>query len=192
MIERVPIITRSEWGAREPGRLSSLGTVSRITVHHTAQGYGPAAKPDVSEKEAIRYVRKVEASHRRQTWADVGYHFLIDGAGRIYQGRSYKVGGSFGPGRTPPKLALGSHVGGKNSHNIGVCVLGCFGGDRHCDDVPSDAALGSLEKLIGALMAAYDVRGVHRIVGHRDLAATVCPGDRLYAKLPHIRARLDA
>lgn len=189
-VPRVALITRSEWGAAAPRKSAgAVGSARQITVHHTAQGYSYASKPDVSEADGEKAVRAVQASHFQRGFSDVGYHFLVDGAGRRYQGRSYVTGGSFGPGHTPPVLALGSHVKGHNTANIGVNVLGCFGGkgERGCDDTPSEAAVDSLVQMLTALCLAYNVPP-RNIVGHRDLAANVCPGDRLYARLGQIRA----
>jgi len=190
-IPRVEVITRSEWGASGtvPG-LAPLAAPRRIVVHHTAQGYSVASRPGVTEADGRSAVRNVRHSHLQRRFADVGYHYLIDGAGRVYQGRAFFASGSLGPGRTPPRLTVGSHVRGSNSASIGVCVLGCFGGgprDKNCDDVPSEAAVKALTVLLVALTRAYNVVPAC-IVGHRDLASTVCPGRHLYDRLADIRA----
>jgi len=192
-VPRVEIITRSEWGAAAPGGLSNLTSPDpdTIVVHHTAQGYTAAAQAGCSAEVGKKALRDVQASHFKRRFSDVGYHFLIDGAGRVYQGRSYGAAGSFGPGRTPPVLSVGSHVRGHNRHTIGVCVLGCFGagaGEQGCNDTPSDAAVASLARVLAALSAAYDIPLTDQtVIGHRDLAATACPGTRLYSQLPTIR-----
>lgn len=193
-IFRVPIVTRTEWGApANVNGLGALGTVKQITVHHTAQGaaYSAAAVAGVSQETGAKGVRAARASHLHNGWTDIGYHFLVDGAGHVFQGRGYLQPGSLGPDRTPPVLAKGSHVGGHNTGNIGVNVLGCFGakGERDCGDVPSGEALTALTNLLAALCAAYGV-SPSGIVGHRDLAPTACPGDRLYTKLEGIRQAL--
>jgi len=191
---RLPIVTRSEWGApSNVAGLGPLGKVTQITVHHTAQGkaYSDAAVAGVSQEVGAKGVRAARASHLHNGWTDIGYHFLIDGGGHVFQGRGYLIGGSFGPERTPPVLAKGSHVGGHNTGNIGVNVLGCFGakGESGCGDIPSGEALTALTDTLAALCAAYGV-SPSRIVGHRDLAKTACPGDRLYTKLEGIRQAL--
>lgn len=193
-VPRVPVVTRSEWGAKAPrGRLVGLAAPHAIVVHHTAQGWADVARAGCSAATGKAGIRKIQDVHFRRRFSDVGYHFAIDGGGRVYQGRPYRRGGSFGPGRTPPTLAHGAHVGGKNSGRIGVNVMGCFGGAAACDDTPSDAALEALARLVAALSLSYGVAlGAGSVVGHRDLAATVCPGDALHAALPAVRARAQA
>lgn len=191
-IPRLPIIIRSEIGL--PATASGagpLGHVRGIVVHHTAQGFSYAAQPGATLADGTRALKEIRRQHIARKFGDVGYHFVIDGAGRIYQGRAYARAGSFGPGRTPPALALGTHVKNHNTGRIGVNVLGCFGGKgaANCGDTPSPAALASLTDLLRVLTAAYGVSPAN-IVGHRDLAPNVCPGDRLYAELPGIRAAL--
>ncbi|HEX8384848.1 MAG TPA: peptidoglycan recognition family protein [Rubricoccaceae bacterium] len=194
-VPRVPVLTRSDWGGPPTGaEKRPLQRATQIVVHHTAQGFGYAARPGVTGAEGERAVRSVRAAHVDRDVGDVGYPFLVDGAGRVYQGRAYLAAGSFGPGRTPPALALGSHVGGKNTGRIGVSVLGCFGGgpgERGCEDVPSAAAVEALTRLLAALCVAYDV-APSTIVGHRDLAATACPGRHLYARLGQVRGAVAA
>lgn len=188
-VPRVPIIVRSEAGIPTRPGATPLGPVKGIVIHHPAQGYSAASRSSVTLAEGIAAVKAAYASHRHGNgWNDLGYHILVDGAGRAYQGREYVRPGSFGPGRTPPGLALGAHVGTKNPGRIGVCVLGCFGdrGDTSCGDTPSPAALATLANVLHALCAAYSVHP-SKIVGHRDLARTACPGDRLYTKLPGLR-----
>ena len=151
-VARTPVVTRSESGAdTSRGGRQPLGKARGIVLHHSAQGYSYAADPCVSEADGIRAVKAVQASHLQRGFADTGYHYLVTGAGRIYQGREYVAPGSFGPGRTPPALALGSHVRHYNTGRIGVCVLGCFGGAKGCADTPSPAALLALEKLLVTL-----------------------------------------
>jgi N-acetyl-anhydromuramyl-L-alanine amidase AmpD len=190
-VPRVSLLSRSEWGAPPTGpETRPIGPVRQIVVHHTAQGFSYASKATVSAADGKRALAAVRAAHTDRDFGDVGYHFLVDGAGRRYQGRAYLAAGSFGPGRTPPKLALGSHVSGLNTGRIGVSLLGCFGGgagEKGCDDVPSAAAVGSLVELLAALCLAYDAVPA-QIVGHRDLANTVCPGRNLYARISTLRA----
>ncbi|HEX8384547.1 MAG TPA: N-acetylmuramoyl-L-alanine amidase [Rubricoccaceae bacterium] len=190
-VPRVPVITRSEWGAKRATHPAQpLGPARGIVVHHTAQGYGYASKAGVSEADGNRALLAVQSSHLQRGFSDTGYHFVIDGAGRVYQGREYVRPGSFGSGRTAPGLALGSHVAGFNTGRIGVNLLGCFGGgpkDKGCDDVPSEAAMDALTALLTALCLAYGVKPGN-VVGHKDLASTACPGRHLYARLSNLRA----
>lgn len=193
-INRFPILTRSEAGIPTRPAGSALQRVTRIIVHHTAHGYSDGAQPDVTLARANELVKKIYSGHRHGGWNDIGYHIIGDGAGRAFQGREYVRSGSFGPGRTPPGLAVGSHTFRNNPDTIGYCLLGCFGDrkDGSCGDTPSDAAVDTLVRFLVVARQAYGRVPVSMIVGHRDRRATACPGDRLYALLPQIRERVRA
>jgi hypothetical protein len=155
----VKIISRAAWGAKPwdndprsdgPAQLA----VTRLTeffvhydgAHHiNATGY---AIP-----------RAIEAQHLAQGWSGIGYHFVVDQAGNIYEGRGW--------GRQ------GAHCPGHNVSGLGVQIA--VGGDQE----PSEAALA-------ACRALYDeaCRRAGRTLakkGHRDGIATQCPGEILYA-----------
>ena len=144
------IVTRLAWGAlpADPGRLTPhRGTWSRITVHHSA------------DQNAIAGIQRYHM--RTNDWGDIGYHFLVDSAGRVYEGRS---------------LAWrGAHAGNASSNqgNLGICVLGDYSTGR-----PGAAALRSLEALVTALARAHGIPDA-RIIPHGDLKATDCPGPYL-------------
>ncbi|HEY5565076.1 MAG TPA: N-acetylmuramoyl-L-alanine amidase, partial [Rhodothermia bacterium] len=118
-----------------------------------------------------------------------GYHFLLDQTGRVYQGRPFLDESiKFEDG---PPLALGAHVGGANTGNIGVSVLGCYhppeGGG--CRDVLSSSALDSLVTLFAYLSETYGV-SPSILRGHRDYSSTACPGDNNYQLIPVIKRRM--
>lgn len=161
------VISRASWGAaREiPGRMSThRAPWSRITVHHTAMPLG--ASTSLSSRSAE--MRVIQRSHfnRVERFGDLGYHFLIDPEGRIYEGR---------------RIAWkGAHVGSMNDHNLGVCLLGNFETSR-----PTGAALASLEHLLDDLRGR---NGIARsaVTWHKNWpsANTACPGKHLE---PYVR-----
>lgn len=164
------VLSRSAWGARSPNmnRITRANSPWRfITLHHSALEGAPSL--GTSQQEAISALRTVQRSQMDgRGWGDIGYHFLIDPAGRIWQGRELHN--------------QGAHAGGKdgrnNVGNVGVCLLGNF------DEVrPSSAALTSLDRLVDELCRRYTIPR-SGIVGHTDWKATVCPGRFL---LPHVR-----
>lgn len=178
------VITRLQWGARPfQGELRALGTPRQIVVHHAA-GYGAATR-----QEGARQVAALQKLHQGPlcNCPDIGYHFLVDAGGHIYQGRPYFAGESLAD---LPQFAMGNHVLNVDSHKLGICLLGCFhaeGGE--CSDTPTPEALQALEELLGFLCRAYGVQPSD-ILTHRDFVATTCPGEKLYVALAHLRSRL--
>lgn len=153
------IISRSSWGASTevPRHMSRhLTPWSKITVHHTAMPLGSSTSLPARCAE----MRTIQRSHlnKAEGWGDVGYHYLIDPEGRIYEGR---------------RLAWrGAHVGGQNDHNLGVSLMGNYDVQR-----PSRAALASLGRLIDDLRATNGIPR-NQVTYHREwpTANTECPG----------------
>ena len=93
-------------------------------------------------------------------FGDIGYHYLIDPAGRVWAGRSLDY--------------QGAHARGSNNiANIGICLLGNFDDER-----PRPTALRSLASLLGALRERHDIPAF-RVYGHCDFCVTACPGRHL-------------
>ena len=108
VIPKPNIISREEWGAEDPKRAYSYHPYfDKLTLHHAAC----CSADDIEEgKNQVYWIQDFHQNGRG--WNDIGYHFLIDRAGNIYQGR--------------PETVIGAHVGGENTGNIGVCLLGCY------------------------------------------------------------------
>ena len=126
-----PIVPRSAWGADESirkGEPTYAPAIRFASVHHTAgpNNYSPA--------QAASIVRAIEVYHVKSNgWNDIGYNFLVDRYGTIYEGR---YGGI-------ERNVVGAHIRGFNTGSVGVAVIGTFGSSA----VPA-AAEASLEKLL--------------------------------------------
>jgi flagellar hook assembly protein FlgD len=190
MTTKPRIVTREQWGANESWRSGSpsYAAVKMAFVHHTDSGNSYKA----SEAPAI--VRGVYAYHTKAMhWSDVGYNFLVDRYGVVYEGR---YGGM-------TRGVSGAQVLGFNTGSTGVSVIGTFTGST-----PPSAAVTSLERLLEWKLDVHhiDPQGTATLVcgygqkyatgqrvkfpaiaGHRDANYTDCPGGRLYAQLPNVR-----
>lgn len=178
------VVSRSAWQA-DPfkGTVTSLGTPERLVVHHAA---GYAASNLALGTKQVKAIQRLHQGPTRN-WSDIGYHFLIDAAGNLYQGRPYFKGATLDD---VPRLAMGAHVLNQNSRKVGVCLLGCFHPHAgNCDDIPTDRALATLRETLRFLMHAYGLQAT-AIGTHRDFLATSCPGDRLYNVVQAIKASL--
>lgn len=204
-----PTVTpRSGWGANESLRFDASGKevwppafypVQKVVVHHTAT---QNADPDPAATiRSIYYYHAIT-----QAWGDIGYNFLIDEAGRIYEGRYSRA---YAAGVSPTGQDLNgngvtaAHAVGYNSGTVGIALLGTL---TNQDATP--AARSALEHLIawidgshgidpqGAALYTNPVNGTQatfpNIAGHRDVGATECPGGTLYATLPTIRSDVAA
>jgi hypothetical protein len=184
---RMPhIVTRAEWGADE-----SLGDTcwspkygtrfDAVIVHHTA------GSNDYTKAQAASVVRGILAYHTiSRGWCDIGYNFLIDRYGTVYEGRAGGI-------RQPVR---GAHAGNYNLNTTGISLMGNF-------DIasPTRTMEHSLVQLIAwRLGTAYHGAYGHpylydgrfdRISGHRDVMQTACPGRYVYAWLPTLRKRVE-
>lgn len=157
---------RTAWRAATPvARLLTphRGGWSRITVHHSAtrtSELGSGSEREVAEE--LRHTQRVHMQDRG--FGDIGYHFLIDPKGRIYEGRSLAY--------------QGAHSYGQNNvDNLGICLLGNFEVER-----PTPQALAVLERLVEALRERHRIRLDH-VFGHDHFRTTQCPGRYLTAWL---------
>ncbi len=167
---------RDQWcpaGNCPPNPNPSYTQVTHLIVHHSA-GANTA-----SDWAAV--VRAIWDFHvNGNGWADIGYNYLIDPNGILYEGRGDNV--------------LGAHFCGTNGQTMGVCVMGDF-----TVVTPEIAALQSLEKILSwkACDAGIDPLGtafhpssglnLREISGHRDGCSTACPGNAFYPLLTGIR-----
>ncbi|HEX6290733.1 MAG TPA: peptidoglycan recognition family protein [Herpetosiphonaceae bacterium] len=172
-----------------------------VTIHHTAGANNP--ENPVATLRAIWYYHAIYLG-----WGDIGYHFLVDQYGNVYQGRDGGDGTEAG------------HVYRYNHYNCGVCLLGQF--QPGARDVPYPGGEPTREALDSAMRMAALESAYHgfnpleqhaypkpsdwcrpkltnyRVCGHRDwgragsCVATACPGDNVYKHLPSIRQQAAA
>jgi hypothetical protein len=182
-----PIIARSAWGANEAIRRASPSyarTLQLGLVHHTAGSNSYTA----SQSAAI--VRGIEVYHvKGNGWNDIGYNFLIDKYGQVFEGRYGGV----------DKNVIGAHAEGFNTGSFGVALLGTY------QSTATSAAAKAA--LVNLLAWRFDVAHIdplstltfnsggnarfpvgtpvflRAVSGHRDTGFTTCPGAVLYAQL---------
>ncbi|MGH3506769.1 MAG: FG-GAP-like repeat-containing protein, partial [Nocardioidaceae bacterium] len=172
------IYSRADWGADE--RLTDCcveyGEVHAGFVHHTVNAN------DYTRAETPAVLRGIYAYHTQSRgWRDIGYNFLIDKFGRIWEGRA---GGISLP-------VIGAHTLNYNEYAFAASAVGNFE-TAH----PSSSMVDAYARLMAWKLSLHGVRpGSRQLVGgtvfnaingHRDAAQTACPGRYLYAKVPTI------
>jgi hypothetical protein len=187
-----PIVPRLSWGADESirrGPPSYAPDVRLAIVHHTA------GRNDYSRAEAAAIVKGIQLFHvQGNGWNDIGYNFLVDRFGTVYEGRFGGV----------DRNVVGAHALGFNTGSVGIALLGTYG-----NTAPSAAAQEAIARLIAwrldlahvdpTSFLTYISGGSERyrsgipvllsaVSGHRDTGFTECPGNELYARLGAIAA----
>lgn len=151
------IIPRREWTSAAPimSLTNPMNGVNRITVHHSA-----IISASVRGKaDAARMMDTIRRGHLTQGWADIGYHYVIDPQGRIWEGRSVRF--------------QGAHVKENNEHNLGIMCMGNFDMER-----PSPETLAALDAFVADRMRAYNI-SINRVYTHQEIKPTACPGRNL-------------
>ncbi len=193
---RPTIVTRAQWGANEAWAwdASRSSTLKAMYVHHTV------SSNTHTERDVPAMIRGMYRYHTQTLgWPDIGYQFLIDKFGNIYEGRRGSI----------EELVVGAQAGGYNTDTIGVSAIGSF----HQKVKPSAAMeqafvdvlawqayrykldplskvklkTGSSTKSGTRWKAGKWTKALPAIRGHIDTNYTACPGGRLYDRLPAIR-----
>ncbi|MGI8683921.1 MAG: N-acetylmuramoyl-L-alanine amidase [Acidimicrobiales bacterium] len=194
-----PVITRAHWGADESLRKGTAlhAPVTKLIVHHTVT--------DNVDIDPAATIRAIYAFHTQvRGWDDIGYNFLVDAKGRVYEGRwarSYRFGEVPTGEDLERRGVVGAHAEGTNTGSAGIALLGNF-----TSSPPTGAAMAGLASWLAWKAARQEidpqgatpfksadggaVRTFPNISGHRDVRATDCPGDQLYAALPGLRQRV--
>ncbi|MFJ4976024.1 peptidoglycan recognition protein [Streptomyces coeruleorubidus] len=190
--ERPAVTSRSDWGADE-SLVKDPPTYTTDTqamfVHHTA------GTNDYTCAESASVVRGVFLYHVRSNgWNDIGYHFLVDKCGTLFEGRAGDI----------DKPVLGAHTYGFNAGTSSISVLGDYNKTTANTAVRESVAkvaawklglygidpTGTVVLTAGADNGKYKAgqkATLPRISGHRDGYPTECPGQHLYDDLPEIR-----
>ncbi|MFC5679550.1 SpoIID/LytB domain-containing protein [Aeromicrobium endophyticum] len=184
------IISRSAWGA-EPGTpcdTPAAGDRTRgVVVHHTA------GTNSYTADQSAQIVRATQAYHvKSRKWCDLGYNFLVDKYGQIFEGRRGGI----------DRAIRAAHSGNAevNTYAMGVSMMGNY------DEVkPTPALKDAMVRLIGWRLGTnylkakgtYSIGGktLNMIAGHRDVLSTACPGRYGYAWLSEaggLRDRVEA
>jgi hypothetical protein len=185
---------RSEWGGEKcPTRGVNYGRVRAAVVHHTVTAN------EYTRDQVPAAILAICRFHRNTNgWNDIGYNFVVDRFGRIWEGRDGGV----------DEAVMGSHAQGYNSQTTGIANLGEYSAGPQ-----TDAAIRAMARLIAWKLANHGVRtagsakltsaggasarypsGYTRrfphVIGHRDTGRTSCPGEQLYYQLSDLRERV--
>ena len=185
------VISRSDWGARPQS--CSPDVASKLVgavVHHTA-----GSNTYTTVAQAMQQIRNDQTYHMDgRGWCDLGYNFVVDKWGNIYEGRADSL----------TSAVIGVHAGGFNTGTVGVSMLGNY------DQVGAPPVMiDAVGRIVGSRLAVYgiDPQGtmsyytgvgdngryknqtvsLPRVFGHRDVSYTACPGVNGYAQMPTIR-----
>ena len=191
----VPVTTRAEWGANASYMSwdPDYASAGHVVVHHTAGTNNYSAGQSASIVRGIYYYHAVTLD-----WGDIGYNFLIDKYGTVFEGRSGSVAAPAG------EMSVGAHARGVNTGTMGLSMMGDYSSVS-----PSDAQLSSVGKMAGWFLGRAGITDANgwaglnvwtteryqagstismpRILGHRDVGYTSCPGNVGYSKLGTIR-----
>jgi len=160
------IIPRSVWAKAGPDmkRVDPMGGVALITFHHSGD---PKVFTSTDFSETAQHLEWVREYHRSRNFQDIGYHFAIDRAGRVWQLRSLRY--------------QGQHVRYNNEHNIGVVVLGNFE-----MQAPSAAQKDKMRSFGSVLRKQYSLP-ISRVKTHREIVTTECPGANMQSYMVQVR-----
>ena len=191
----VPVTTRAEWGANASYMSWDpyYASAGHVVVHHTAGTNNYSSWQSASIVRGIYYYHAVTLD-----WGDIGYNFLVDKYGTVFEGRSGSVAAPAG------RMSVGAHARGVNTGTMGLSMMGDYSSVS-----PSEAQLSSVGRMAGWFLKRAGITdangraGLHvwtteryqagstismpRILGHRDVGYTTCPGNVGYSKLGTIR-----
>ena len=153
----IEVFCKEAWGAQPIAGEFRSHQIVQITVHHTAVRLE-------ANKDAPARARQHQAYHQSLGWPDLAYHYLIDAAGNVYEGR--------------PVSAVGDTA---TDYDPTGHLLICCEGDFSQQEIPA-AQYNALVNMLAWGAAEFSL-DPEIIRGHRDLASTTCPGDALYAPI---------
>lgn len=174
------IYSRAEWGSPEPNGSPSwepeYREIHRVIVHHTAT---------TADGDPAASIRAIWHHHAVSNgWGDIGYNYLVDAAGNIYQGRYYDPNYA----ETNRVDVVGGHALTWNYGSVGIASIANYSNGVE----PSEAVLKSIGNIAAFKIHRYDINpggfyGEYPVIlGHRDVLSTACPGG-MHDDLPSIR-----
>lgn len=183
----INIVKKNDEGNDLYWPISENQLIAKFVVHHTAENLKKEQNRTPAElMRAIYYYHTVTKG-----WGDIGYNFVIDRAGNVYEGRA-------GYERNQ-RIPVGAHVMYRNIGTVGIALMGNFQ-----EEEPTNAQLDVLSLLISDLSqqigsnplgeTKFWGKTTPNILGHQELAAlghgTACPGVNMMSKLPDVRKRV--
>lgn len=155
--EKIPgdFITRHDWGGpHDPGgTYRHPSNVEAMTGHITTGN-------NLGRSNTTRWVKNIYDYHTGSNgWSDIGYAFLFDRYGNVFEGRGIE--------------RWLAHAVGYNDIWLGTAYLG--GVANEVTDRAKAAFLGLRQAL-----KAYGLH-VDHVNGHRDVSNKACPGDPFYS-----------
>lgn len=202
------IVTREGWGADEAYTDASWTPryypLDATVVHHTAGTNTYAASQSAGIVKGIYVYHAVT-----RAWGDIGYNFLVDKYGQIFEGRKYSIQSQ--PGTPTGYMIEAGHALSYNKGSLGISAMGNF----DVTGAPSTSAIvTAMSRVISWKFKAAGIdpatkssflspatrntttyptgTALPRIFGHGDVAATACPGSALRAQLPALRAAVQS
>lgn len=176
--------SRAEWGADESIMTwqPQQGDIKGAVIHHTA------GTNDYTPQDVPAILRGIYTYHSQSlNWGDIGYNFLVDKYGNVWEGRAGGI----------ELETIGAHAAGYNTPTVGVSVMG-----NTSTAAVTNEAVDAVVNLLAWKLSLHGVdagatttlngKTLPTIFGHRDIAATNCPGDTLWSRQGEIRSRVDA
>ncbi|GLV39464.1 Peptidoglycan recognition protein SB1 [Carabus blaptoides fortunei] len=149
---------RTSWGARNAKKVTRMARAAQyVVIHHTA------GNQCANENACATRLKNIQSDHMsgNKNYDDIGYNFLIDHNGNIYEGRGWGVSGA--------------HAPGYNSKSVGISIIGNYQTSQ-----VSDKAAQAAKDVIACGVSNGKIISNYKILGHRQTKATACPGDNLY------------
>ncbi|XP_045503208.1 peptidoglycan-recognition protein LB-like [Colias croceus] len=156
-----PFVRRKQWGALTPKQILPLTVpVPYVVIHHS---FSPPACAD--SKQCAEAMRSMQDFHMNtRGWWDIGYNFAVGGNGAAYEGRGWNV--------------LGAHSLHFNSVSLGICLIGDWS-----HELPPQNQLKTAKALIAAGIDMGYIKPDYKLIGHRQVRDTECPGDALFNEI---------
>ena len=167
-------VSRESWGAKPPVLPMRAHVPVRLTIHHTATTQDFTRDVGAKLRGLQAFSQRddsLSSGQKKPAWPDVPYHYYVAVDGSVGEGRDWHYAGDSNTPYDPTGHLL-------------VVVEGNFQKDSL-----TSAQRRTLDLLVPALASRFDIPP-DRLASHRDYARTDCPGARLYAELPRLRARI--